>query len=142
MTPRQIELVRATFGLLAPAPAYVAALFYQRLFHIDPALRPLFKRDLRNQGRKLMQMLAAAVAGLDRIDTLMPALHQLGARHAGYGVPAAHCETVGAALVGTLENGLGKQFTAEVRVAWIAAYTAVAGAMQEGAAAQQTRLAA
>ena len=142
MTPRQIELVRSTFALLAPAPDYVAALFYQRLFHIDPALRPLFKSDLRSQGQKLMQMLAAAVAGLDHIDALLPTLHQLGARHAGYGVTAAHYDTVGAALVGTLENGLGRQFTAEVRAAWIAAYTAVAGAMQDGAAAQQTRLAA
>ena len=113
-----------------------ARLFYGRLFELEPALRRLFGRtDMEEQRRKLMQMLAVAVAALDRLDTLRPALEALGRRHVGYGVEDRHYGLVGAALLWTLEQGLGDEYTASVRDAWTAAYTALSTIMQDAAGA-------
>src|SRR4030095_11499050 len=107
MTPQQIELVRVTFGAIAPRVEAAAALFYQRLFEIEPALRPLFRGDIGAQVAKLAHTLGVAVASLDRLDTLAPTLRELGRRHAGYGVQDRHYDIVGEALLWTLAQGLG-----------------------------------
>ena len=134
MTPAQKILVQKTFGQVVPIADTAAALFYGRLFEIDPALRPLFKGDMVEQGRKLMQMIGVAVNGLDRLDQIVPAVQQLGIRHAGYGVKEEHYSAVAAALLWTLEEGLGADFTPEVKDAWTAAYTVLATTMQQAAA--------
>ena len=140
MSPRQIELVRRTFALVEPRAEVMALVFYQRLFTLDPSLRPLFRTDIDEQGQKLMQMLGVAVALLDQPFALVPSLEALGARHAGYGVEVRHYNTVGAALVDTLTECLGDAFTAEVKDAWVALYALVAGAMQRGAADHSTSI--
>jgi hemoglobin-like flavoprotein len=134
MTPVQRTLVQTTFGKVAPIADTAAALFYGRLFELDPSLRPLFKGDLVEQGRKLMQMIGVAVNGLDRLDQILPAVQQLGVRHAAYGVRDQHYDTVATALLWTLEQGLGSDFTPEVKDAWTAAYTVLAGTMKHAAA--------
>jgi hemoglobin-like flavoprotein len=121
----QIKLVQDTFALVAPQADKAAQIFYARLFELDPSLRPLFKHDLREQGRKLMQMLSIAVHALDNIESLLPALKALGDRHAGYGAQIEDYETVGAALLWTLEQGLGAAFTPEVSEAWATTYAAL-----------------
>lgn len=131
MTSSDISLVKDSFRQVLPIADQAAALFYARLFELDPALRHLFRGDMADQGRKLMAMLATAVASLERLDTLVPVVRQLGARHAGYGVVEDHYATVGAALLWTLEKGLGPAFTADVRAAWTAAYTLLANTMIE-----------
>ena len=103
---------------MVPIKAAAADLFYGRLFELDPSLKPLFKGDIKEQGAKLMAMIATAVAGLDRLDSIVPAVQALGKRHAGYGVEAAHYDTVGSALLWTLEQGLGSAFTPDVKGAW------------------------
>lgn len=133
ITPTQKRLVQDSFGLVVPIAPTAAALFYQRLFEIDPALRPMFKGDIGEQGKKLMQALALAVKSLDRPEALMPVLQDLGRRHARYGVTDAHYDTVGAALIWTLEKGLGERFTADVRGAWVAVYQVVATTMKVAA---------
>lgn len=135
MNAREILLVRSSFQKLAPIAEQAAALFYARLFELDPALRPLFRGDMREQGRKLMQMIALAVGALDRLDTILPAVRQLGARHTDYGVRDEHYATVGAALLWTLEKGLGAEFTPELRDAWTKTYTTLADTMKVAAAA-------
>jgi hemoglobin-like flavoprotein len=90
MTPHQKMLVQTSFAQMAPIAETAAGLFYAKLFELDPSLRPLFKSDTAEQGRKLMQMLAVAVRGLDDLDTLVPAVRALGLRHAGSGVRAEH----------------------------------------------------
>jgi len=135
MTPRQIAHVRESFASVRPIAAQASALFYGRLFELDPSLRALFRGDMDQQGRLLMQMIGVAVAGLDRLDALVPALHDLGRRHVGYGVQDAHYDTVGIALLWTLEQGLGVAFTPDVRDAWAAAYGLLAVTMQAGVAA-------
>jgi len=129
----QKELVQSSFAKVVPIADKAADLFYDRLFSIDPVLRPLFKGDLKEQKKKLMQMLAGAVKGLDDMDTLVPVVRQLGARHAGYGVKDEHYETVAAALLWTLSKGLGEAFTSETREAWVEVYGIISTVMQEGA---------
>ena len=135
MSPRQKQLVQSTFKQIKPIQGVAANLFYARLFELDPTLRRLFKGDLRQQGQKLMQMLSLAVVGLDRLDKLVPAAQAFGARHCTYGVEPNHYDTVGAALLWTLEYGLGAAFTAEVKEAWATVYSLLADAMQDIATA-------
>jgi hemoglobin-like flavoprotein len=140
MTPHQKMLVQTSFAQVAPIAETAAGLFYAKLFELDPSLRPLFRGDIEEQGRKLMAMLIVAVNGLDHLDTLVPAVRAMGQRHAAYGVRDEHYETVAEALISTLETGLGDAFTDEVREAWttvywLLAYTMRAGAADEGLAA-------
>lgn len=137
MTTSQIRLVQATFAQVQPIAGQAAALFYARLFEIAPEVRPLFRGDLREQGRKLMGMIAYAVAGLDRLDMLVGAVRDMGRRHAAYGVKDSHYDIVASALLWTLEKGLGEAFTAEVKEAWVTAYSILAATMKDGAAKTQ-----
>ena len=129
MTPDQIDLVQSSFAKVVPIADVAAELFYGRLFEIAPAARPLFRGDLEEQGRKLMGMLGAVVNGLGNIETILPAASALAKRHVDYGVKAADYEPVGAALLWTLERGLGAQWTPEVKAAWTEAYTVLADFM-------------
>src|SRR5215472_13747938 len=135
MTPKQVRLVQHSWASVAPIQAQAAALFYDRLFMVDPTLRSLFKGDMEEQRNKLTVMLGIAVNGLTRLDALVPIVRNLGSRHARYGVQEKHYATVGAALLWTLEKGLGTAFTLEVRDAWTAAYGLLTATMQQGAAA-------
>jgi hemoglobin-like flavoprotein len=133
MTPAQIDLVRTTWEQVIPIADTAAELFYGRVFEMEPAARRLFGTDMADQRRKLMQTLAAAVAALDKLETLRPALEGLGRRHVEYGVQDHHYDLVGAALLWTLEQGLGDGFTGPVRDAWIEAYAALATIMRGAA---------
>ncbi|MCH7486897.1 MAG: histidine kinase [Proteobacteria bacterium] len=133
----QIKLVQDSFAKVESGPADTAAVFYDRLFDIAPDLKPLFKGDMKAQGRKLMTMIKTAVNGLDDVGALIPALEDLGRRHVGYGVKDADYDTVGAALLWTLEKGLGDDFTGEARDAWSTVYTLLAWIMT-GAGAEDT----
>ena len=133
MTPHQIKLVQTSFAQVAPIAATAADLFYGRLFEIAPEVRAMFPDDLSGQKKKLMAMLGTAVAGLSHLDTLLPAVRALGQRHAGYGVSAEQYAPVGAALLWTLEKGLGDGFTSETRDAWATAYQVLSGTMIEAA---------
>ena len=142
MNSEQINLVQSSFADVRPIAPQAAELFYKRLFALDPSLRHLFRGDMAQQGRMLMAMLGAAVSGLTDIDGLMPVVRQLGARHAGYGVRGEHYDTVGSALIWTLEQGLGDKFSLPVRGAWIAAYELLASVMQVGVIEERSRLSA
>ena len=118
---------------MLPLADTAAALFYERLFTLDPALRVLFHSDMQEQGRKLMTVLQLAMAGLSRLEALLPMVQQLSVRHRSYGVQDAHYATVGAALLWTLQQGLGERFTPEVQAAWTSAYTLLADTMRAAA---------
>jgi hemoglobin-like flavoprotein len=135
MTPQQINLVQSTWSSVVPIQDAAAEIFYDRLFTADPSLRALFNGDMKEQKKKLMTMIGTVVNGLPRLEQIVPAIQQLGRRHNGYGVQPAHYGTVGAALLGTLEQGLGKAFTPEVKDAWATAYGILAKTMQDAAAA-------
>jgi hemoglobin-like flavoprotein len=133
VTPQQIELVQASWKQVVPVAETAAQMFYGRLFFLDPSLRALFLGDMREQGRKVMAMLSYTVNGLTRLEVLLPAIRALGRRHATYGVRPEHYYTVGAALLWTLEQGLGAAFTPAVREAWVAAYGVLASTMRDAA---------
>ncbi|MBV9731470.1 MAG: hemin receptor [Verrucomicrobia bacterium] len=134
MTEDDKQLVRDSWEKVIPISDTAAALFYTRLFELDPSLRPLFTSDMTEQGKKLMGMITVAVNGLDRLDDIIPAVRALGKRHSGYGVTDDHYDTVATALLWTLERGLGDAFTEDTRNAWIKTYTLLSTTMKEAAA--------
>lgn len=137
MTPNQASAIRSSWSVLEPIQDDVAALFYERLFDVDPTAQRLFgTTDMAVQRAALMQTLTLVVRAVDRLEELVPALEALGRRHATYGVTPDHYESVGAALMWTLAQTLGSAFTADVSEAWAAAYVAQASVML--AAAEKT----
>jgi hemoglobin-like flavoprotein len=130
VTPTQIELIRSSWTKVEPIADTAATLFYDRLFALDPSVRPLFTHtDMDKQRKVLMQTLTVVVKSLDKLEQLVPAVQALGRRHAGYGVRAKDFDTVGAALLWTLETGLGPDFEAATREAWATAYGTLASVM-------------
>ena len=133
MTPKQIDLVQASFKDVAAIKEQAAELFYNKLFEMDPSTRDLFKGDMKEQGRKLMATIGVAVASLRNLEAVLPTVKQLAEKHVGYGVRDEHYGTVGAALLWTLEQGLGPKFTPEVKEAWTEVYGALSGVMIQAA---------
>jgi hemoglobin-like flavoprotein len=129
----QQELVRATFAKLAVMPEVAGALFYERLFAMNPDFRQLFKHDMRIQGVKLMTMLAMVVYNLHEPGHVLPAIRDLGARHVGYGVKLADYDALREALLWTLDQALGEDCTPAVRDAWTVCYDELAGEMKAAA---------
>lgn len=129
MTPEQVTVVQQSFAKVAPIAPQAAALFYGRLFEIAPEVKPLFKGDMAEQGRKLMATLAVVVNGLANLAGVLPAASALAKKHVGYGVTPPHYGVVGEALLWTLEKGLGDAWTPETKDAWTTAYTTLSGYM-------------
>jgi len=133
MTPKQIGLIGVTWDKVLPIAETAAELFYGKLFELNPELKPLFKGDLKEQGKKLMTMLDAVVKSLDNLEAIIPAAQESGVRHVGYGVKDEDYDTVAEALLWTLGQGLGDDFTDEVKEAWTAAYVILSGVMKDAA---------
>ena len=129
MNADQVALIRCSFAKITPIAEEVAALFYGRLFDIAPEVKPLFRGDMKEQGRKLMATLAAVVNGLADLETILPAASALAKKHVAYGVRAEHYAPVGVALLWTLERGLGEEWTPDLAAAWTNAYTMLSGYM-------------
>ena len=131
MTPAQKDLVQSTWGLVVPIADFATAMFYDRLFEIDPGSRELFqKTNLAEQRLKLLQVLSVAIAGLDDLNRLIPIVEELGRRHAGYGVKDEHYDSVGAALIWTLQKALGPAWNSETAAAWTEVYGMLSGVMR------------
>jgi len=134
MNNYQKHLVQQSFATVVPIADQVAMLFYNRLFTLDPSLRPLFKNDIKQQAMKLMNTLQYTVYALDDLETIIPALQSLGRNHVDYGVQDAHYATVGDALIWALMQGLGDEFTDEVHAAWVEVYQLLSSVMRAAAA--------
>ena len=137
MNAEQVVLVQSSWEKVRAISEPAAEMFYTRLFEIDPSLKALFTGPMDEQGRKLMHIIGVAVNGLSRLESIVPAVQDLGRRHAGYGVLDHHYDTVGAALLWTLEQGLGQDFTPAVKDAWSETYGLLAGTMRDAAARPQ-----
>ncbi len=129
MTPEQIDLVQDSFKKVAPIADKAAELFYGKLFEIAPEIKPLFKADITEQGAKLMQMIGIAVKGLSNLESIVPAVQQLGRNHSGYGVKEEHFAPVAQALLWTLEQGLGDDWNDKLKEAWTDAYGILSSTM-------------
>jgi hemoglobin-like flavoprotein len=135
MTPGHKRLVKNTWKQVTPIADTAADIFYRRLFEIDPSTRKLFRAtDMVAQRKKLLQTLSFAISGLDDLAALVSKVEDLGRRHVGYGVTNAHYDSVGAALLWTLEQGLGQAWTPEVASAWTEVYGFLSGIMRKAAA--------
>ena len=136
MDTHTVHLVQNSWKKVIPIADQAMEIFYAKLFAINPSTRAMFPaaaHGMAQQRNKLRDMLVVAVNGLSNPTALLPALKQLGARHVAYGVEAPHYADVGAALLGTLEAGLGDDFTPEVRAAWTEVYGVLSGTMLAGA---------
>jgi nitric oxide dioxygenase len=137
MTPDQVSLVQDSFAKVVPIADQAAVIFYDRLFEIAPQMRPMFKGDMAEQRRKLIAMLSTVVTGLSKLETILPAASALATRHVAYGAQPAHYPVVGAALLWTLEKGLGEAWTPDVADAWAEVYGTLSGYMIGEAYGQQ-----
>ncbi|MEL6684074.1 MAG: globin family protein [Pseudomonadota bacterium] len=133
MTDDQITLIQDSFRKVAPISDTAASIFYDRLFEIAPEVKPYFKGDISAQGAKLMATLGVVVNGLRDLDKIIPVAQDLAIRHVDYGVAAKDYAPVGAALIHTLEKGLGAAFTDEIKDSWIAAYGTLSSVMIDAA---------
>ncbi|GAA4479584.1 globin family protein [Microbacterium panaciterrae] len=138
MDSHHIDLVQSTFASVVPISDLASRIFYDELFALEPDLRALFADDLTEQRRKLMMMLGAAVNGIGDWESTAPVVRELGSRHVGYGVQPAHFGAVGAALLTTLEKGLGDAFTPAVREAWTECYVLISSEMKDAMLAAGT----
>jgi hemoglobin-like flavoprotein len=129
MTPAQVQLVQQSFAKVAPISEAAAVIFYDRLFEVAPQVKSMFPTDMTEQRKKLMATLAVVVGGLGNLESILPAASALATRHVSYGAKAEHYPVVGAALLWTLEKGLGEGWTPEVADAWTAAYGTLSGYM-------------
>lgn len=129
MNPSTIANVQRTFNIIAPIADSAAALFYHKLFELDPSLKSLFKADMTDQGKKLMQILGVAVSSLKNLEAIVPAVQDLGRRHVKYGVRPQHYNTVAEAILWMLAHTLGSQFTPEIKQDWTDVYTVLAETM-------------
>lgn len=138
MTEAQLAHVTRTWAIVDTIKDTAAAMFYKRLFEIDSTAEPLFARvkresDMKSQGRLLMKMIGDCVALLHDTPALIALLKRSGARHVKFGIKDPHYDSVGAALLWTLEQGLGKEWTPEVAASWKVVYGVIADNMKEGA---------
>jgi nitric oxide dioxygenase len=129
VTPEQIKLVQQSFAKVAAISEQAAALFYERLFAVAPAVKAMFPADVTEQRKKLMTTLAVVVNGLGNLEAVLPAASALAKRHVNYGAKPEHYPVVGGALLWTLEKGLGEAWTPETAAAWTAAYGTLSGYM-------------
>ncbi|KNG93078.1 globin domain-containing protein [Pseudaestuariivita atlantica] len=128
-----IATIRRTWALAAAAPEDTARVFYSTLFRVNPESQALFRNDLDAQGDKLMETLGFIVDNLENEEALMVAARDLAIRHVAYGVKAEDYDSVGFALIATLETLLGSEFDAEARATWIEVYGTLSKAMIEAA---------
>lgn len=134
LTPRQVALVQDSFETIYAASDTAAKLFYEHLFEIEPAIRPLFKQDLQEQCDKFVEMLHMIILNLGRLDAVTASVEGLGVRHTGYGASPVYYQKVGEALLWMLEQQLGADFTPEIQSAWVQVYATLSGKMLEAKA--------
>lgn len=133
ISSHQIRLIRNSFAQVEPIADQAAEIFYNYLFYYAPETRPMFKGDMKSQGRKLMSTLKIAVKSLEDLDSLVPVLQKLARDHVKYGVKAEHYTPVGNSLLYALRDGLGDSWTKETRQAWVDAYRLIATVMKDAA---------
>ncbi len=132
MSPEQLELVAATAAKLDADSRQFGQAFYERLFHLAPDVRAMFPADMTAQSTKLVDELVYLVGAAGDLERFLADARELGLRHAGYGVAAAHFGPVEEALVFALEQALGTDWTEEAAAAWHGLYWLVAESMQQG----------
>ena len=133
ITKRQIDLIQQSYKKVEPIADTAAEIFYDKLFEYEPSVKPMFKKNIKDQGRMLMGTLKVAINGLNNLEALVPVLEKLAVKHVNYGVKAEHYTPVGNALLYTLKTGLGPEWNPELRQAWVDVYRVMAHTMKAAA---------
>ena len=132
MTNQEIKLVKNSWRkLMGIDHGIIGDVFYSRLFIQQPGLRKMFPADMTQQNKKLVDMLVYIVGGLEQADILSNKIRALGKQHQNLGIVAHHYETVGDALIWTLEKALGIDWNEELKSAWKSCYSELAESLQE-----------
>ncbi|MEO6723023.1 MAG: globin domain-containing protein [Ferruginibacter sp.] len=119
MTTQQIIAVKRSWALFRNIdPVLIGEVFYSRIFFKVPALKKMFPTSMEAQYNKIIDMLSLMVARLERMDELTNEITALAQRHVKYGVKTWHYGIVEDALLWTLEQGLGRDYTDDVKEAW------------------------
>ncbi len=128
------KLLKQSFDLVVPQKEAFAEAFYNRLFALYPQTKTLFANtDMKRQQSSLMATLAVVVTGVANGENVIPIIEELGQRHNGYGVKSEYYPMVGQALLETLKEFLGKDWTPEIEATWTAAYQVITQVMQHEA---------
>ncbi|QQA43665.1 globin domain-containing protein [Pelagovum pacificum] len=130
--------INTSFQALRLAPELFCRDFYERLFRQAPSVRPLFPDDLDRQAEKLASTLMVAIRSIHDLETLLPALHELGRRHASYGAMPVHYDVVGLVLIQTLAEHV-PGWSGDDERAWSALYRDLSGAMLAGNSEESAR---
>jgi len=138
MTDLQIKNVKMSWGLVIAQVHNAGELFYESLFDKHPEVQHLFKKDMKEQAKKLIFMISSIVTKLDKIDEVADDIKKLAVRHVHYGVEDGHYEVVGSTLLKILEAGLGSRWNDDLKESWHAAYNLLAGAMIEASKEART----
>ena len=118
LSEKQKHLIRATFVQIEPALDLVAALYFLKLFDLDPSLRGVFTGAAKDRTRKFTAAMKLVVISLDRQDELEPTLKLIGVQSRQYGVRDGQYATLAEAMIWTLDQSLEGAFTKEARGAW------------------------
>ena len=138
-----LTALETSFDLVAPRGDELVDTFYARLFAAAPAVRPLFDGvDVQRQKTMLLGALVLLRKSLRNLDPIVPKLREMGARHVAYGAEPEHYPVVGEVLIASMAEIAGDAWHPAYTEAWVAAYGVVAGAMLQGAASVEERLAA
>jgi hemoglobin-like flavoprotein len=130
MTTHQINLIKSSWRVVTTIdPVTVGGLFYNRLFEIAPAVKPMFNQSISEQSKKLLATLGFVISKLDKLEDIIEEVVKLARRHVPYGVKPAHYAVVGDALLWTLEKGLGENWNEELKQAWTDCYAILSTAM-------------
>ena len=125
----QINLVETSFRKLLPEAESTAEIFYERLYEVAPTVRSLFKGEAQERRAQLWYILNTAVDGLSDLEELVPKVQDFGRRYIGHRVKKKDYEHVGEALLWTLEQKLGQNFTPTVQKAWSSVYTLISSVL-------------
>ena len=138
-----LDALETSFDLVAPRGDELMDIFYTRLFATAPAVKPLFAgTDLRRQKGMLLGALVLLRKSLRDLDRIVPALREMGACHVRYGARPEHYPVVGEVLIASMAELADEAWRDEYGAAWGQAFSLVAGAMLEGAAAEELATAA
>lgn len=145
----EIKLIQDSWAIVKTLPAVtVGGLLFKHIFEqadvsalfsfgrkpgFNPAPESVAENaDVQAHGKKVVDLVTVAISMLTDLTNLVPVLKDLGAKHAKYGVVAAHYPVVGTAFLKTLSVGLGAAYTPEVAAAYTAMWGIVADTMQAG----------
>lgn len=131
LTERQIRLVQASFARLVPEADSVAEIFYMRLLVLAPEIRWPQPPAAIGRGHSFVSVLEALVGALDNPCALAQVCADLAQRSAEREIEPRHYPLIGSVLIEVLHDGLGADFTPEVRHAWLKAYAQILDAMIE-----------